>query len=105
MAKKHMQVMTFSEKMTKYAKDKLSETTQMTIAKKKFLLSIEADINQVKAEGYTYPMIAEVATMEFLKSGVPKFFTAKDKEGIEVQYETKIWTLDIKNICESKNDK
>lgn len=105
MAKRHVQAISFSEKLTQYAKDKLPETTQMAIAKKQYLLNIEADIMQAKAEGYTYPMIAEVATIDFLKSGAPKFFTAKDKDGVEVQYETKIWTLDIKNICESENDK
>ena len=105
MSKKHTQALTFSEKMTKYAKNKLTETKRIAIAKKRYLLSKEVDLIKAKDEGYTYAMIAEVATIEFLKLGIQKTFTVKNKEGKEVEFETKIRAVDIKNICEPENNK
>ncbi len=105
MARKSVKITTFSDRIEEYAKEALTEAQQVKIAKTKYLIEKEADIIQVNAEGYTYALIAEVATMELLESGVPKFFIVKNKEGKEVEHEVKIRALDIKNICEPEENK
>ena len=98
-------VTTFSEEMMNYAKDKLTENQLRVISKNSFLLNKKADFIHAKAQGYTYSMIAEVATIEFLKSGEPRTFSVTNKEGKKVEFETKIRVVDIKNICEPEKDK
>ena len=98
------QSVTFSDRMAKFAQDKLSESKRVAIAKAKYLLNKEDDIIQAKKEGYTYPMIAEVATIELIASGTQKSFTVKNKDGVAVQYETKFKVSDIKNICEKESN-
>ncbi len=100
MARKSTKIVTFSDQMAAYAKEVLPEAQQVRIAKNKYLMSIEADIRQAKAEGYPYPHIAEVANQEFLDTGVQKTYVVKNKEGEEVERETKIVPMDIKKICE-----
>jgi len=100
MARKTTKTVTFSKRMEEYAKEALNEAQQINIEKKKYLLSIEADIIQAKAEGYIFRDIAAVATIELLKSDIQKSCIVKNKEGIEIEKETKITPADIKNICE-----
>ena len=100
MARKSAKIATFSDKMAAYGKESLTEAQQVRIAKNKYLISREADILQAHAEGYTNGLIAKVATMELLESGIQKHFTVKNKEGEEVERETIIGTREIKKICE-----
>lgn len=101
MMKKNKSSNSFLQKMKKYTKGKLNEFQKVEIAKNKYLLENKSEIIKAKALGYTYPQITEVATQNFLQSGVSKSFTVVNQEGKEMKYETKIRVKDIQNICES----
>ncbi|MDQ7045006.1 MAG: hypothetical protein Q9M32_03720 [Sulfurimonas sp.] len=90
----------FLQKMEEHTQGKLNELQQIEIAKNKYLLQNKLEIIKAKASGYTYPMITEVATLDFLNSGVAKSFTIEDKDGNKIKYETKIRVRDIQNLCE-----
>ena len=93
---------TFSDLMKEYAKDKLPAAKKRGIAKKKYLLDNKEQIRRALSEGYPVSMVAEAATIDFVKSGHPKFYTVTDNNGNESQYETKIRAIDIEGIFKAE---
>ena len=98
MAQKRNETQTLSDALASQAGDLLTDLQKMRIEKNKYLLENESDILTAIKVGYPYNVIAEVATVELLKRGVPSSFTFKNKEGGEKVKETKFSAADIKNF-------
>ncbi len=101
MAKRISKIVTFSDRMDAYAKEVLSDAQKVLVKKKKYLLKNKVEILKAQEIGYTYVQIAEVATIDLLESDIVKQFTWKNKDGIEMDGETKIYPVEIKELCES----
>ncbi len=104
MARKTTIKTTFLETMTEHANSFLTDHQKMNIAKKKYLINNRDDILLVREVGYSFSIIAEVATLELLKTDVPKSFMAKNKEGEEEERETKFGIGEIKRFCEPESE-
>ena len=100
MARKTTKILTFSDALMAHADNVLRDNQKVAIAKKKYLIKNRDDILLAREEGYPYPVIADVATMELLKTDVPKSIMVKNKEGEEITRETKFSPGEIKNLCE-----
>ncbi len=100
MARKTTKIVTFMDVLTEHANNVLGDQMKVTIAKNKYLMSNRDEILLAREEGYMFPIIAEVATLELLKTDVPKNFTVKRKEGEEVMVETKFSPAEIRKFCE-----
>ena len=105
MAQKSTKTLTFLENLAKHVKKTESKARQVAIAKKLYFVNHRDEIIQAWEVGYTFSMIAEVATAELLGTGIFKSYTVKNKDGEETTRETKIYTTEIKKFCESETDK
>ncbi len=89
----------FLQKLEEYAEATLPDVQKVRIAKIKFLKNNKEEIIQASEAGYGFAMIAEVATMELLKTNVPKYYPFTAKEGELIQRETKFSATEIKIFC------
>ncbi|PKG95072.1 hypothetical protein [Paraglaciecola sp. MB-3u-78] len=87
--------------LEKHSETALNDAQRVRIAKKKYLMANKEEILQAVAEGYNYPIIAEAATIELLKTGVTKEFVVTNKEGEEVSRETKYRGPEVREFCEA----
>jgi len=95
----------FFDSLRKYAKEELSETRQVALAKKEYLVKNKALLLKAVEVGYDYPLIAKVATAELLESmDIPRVFKRTDKEGIEIEVASEIKPFEIRKFLESEID-
>jgi hypothetical protein len=87
--------------LEKHFEAALTDMERVRIAKKRYLMANKEELLQAVAEGYRYLIIAEAATIELLKTGVPKEFVVTNKEGEEVTLETKYGGQEVKEFCEA----
>jgi hypothetical protein len=87
--------------LEKHAETAMTELQRVVIVKKKYLMVNKEEILQAVAEGYTYPIIAEAATIELLKTDAPKEFTVTNKEGEKLTHETKYIGPEVRQFCEA----
>ncbi len=95
---------TFFVTLAKVTEETFTDIKKVRIVKQLYLLNKKEDILQAKEVGYTYNVIAEVATSELLELNIPKSYIIKDKEGKEITRETKFNTNEIKNFCEPSEE-
>ena len=88
--------------MAEMSKGGLSDRQRVSREKKIYIIQHGEDIKQAKAVGYSYALIAEVATAELLEKDLPGSFTLKTKDGEEKIIETKFKIPEIKKFCESE---
>ena len=100
MARKTTKIVTFLEALTEHGNNILTDQQKVNIAKKKYLIENRDDILLAREVGYSVSIIAEVATLELLKTDVPKNYMVKNKEGDEVMKETKFYLSEITKLCE-----
>jgi hypothetical protein len=87
--------------LEKHSETALPDIQRVRIAKKKYLMANKEEILQAVEEGYNYPIIAEAATIELLKTSAPKEFVVTNKEGEEVTLVTKYGAPEVKEFCEA----
>jgi hypothetical protein len=68
-------------------------------------LENKEDIVKAVQMGYSYPMIAEFITEQLLKTDIPKVVTVKNKEGEEVEVETRMKPALVKEFYEECMEK
>ena len=86
--------------LEKLGKERFPDLRNINIAKKRYLIENKDEILKALEMGYGYPIIAEAATEDLLKTGIQKTFSFTNKEGIEETRETKFGPGEIKNFIE-----
>ena len=87
--------------LEKHAETALTDLQRVRIAKNKYLMANREEILQAVAEDYPHPFIAEAATIELLKTGVPTEFSFTNKDGEEIVQETRFVGSEIRSYCEA----
>ena len=90
------------KRLSELSQGEFSESKQVRLAKKLFVLENENTIKHAAEAGYNNTMIADAATAELLEAGLPAEFTIKTKEGEEKTKETKFSAKEIKSIVEGE---
>ena len=103
MARKTTKTTSFLGKLEEYSNIVLTEYQRVSIAKKKYLIDNQNDILRAQKEGYTYKIIAEVATQELLKTNIVKSTVITTKDGEEKEKETLITPAEVKAFLEAFN--
>jgi len=98
MARRTTKKPTFLEEMKKYAQEQMNEAQKIHVMKQSFLMEKKAEIQKAVEEGYPLRLIAEFATVELLKSGVPGTYKQESKEGEEREIGTKITPMELKKL-------
>jgi len=100
MSKSKFKVLTFMERLEENAKGAMSEYKRVSIAKKRYLMKNKDTIVESFELGYPPKMIAEVATVELLKTNVLKSYTINTKDGKDIVKETMFMAKEIKDFCQ-----
>lgn len=99
MSRKPIKKLTFLDKLSIYAKEVTSEHQQVLIVKKQYLQNHRNEILEAYSIGYSFGLIAEIATRELLDTNVIKEYKIINKEGNEVIIITKFTVGEIKSFC------
>ena len=91
----------FLKNFEEHVKDKLTISHKVNLAKNRYLINNRDDIIQAIELGYGYASIAEFATVELLKTGIPKNYFYISKDGKEIEKETKIAGAEVQKFYEN----
>jgi hypothetical protein len=105
MARKKVATQNFLTSFINYTSPELTDAQKVQIARKTYLLENKSDIIKAVDMGYNYNMLAKFITEELLKTDIPKVFVIKNKEGEEIERETKMPAALIRDLYEKEMQK
>jgi hypothetical protein len=105
MARKKVAAQNFLTSFINYTSSELTDAQKVHIARRTYLVENKSDIIKAVDMGYNYHMLAKFITEQLLKTDIPKVFVRKNKEGEEIEVETKMAPSLIKEFYEKEMQK